>query len=42
VKEEISEDKLKTINQFKKTEKYKKISEIFNDIELVEVKKKDD
>ena len=42
VKEEISEDKLKTINEFKKTEKYKKISEIFNDIELVEVKKKDD
>ena len=42
VKEEISEDKLKTINQFKKTEKYKKILEIFNDIELVEVKKKDD
>ena len=42
VKEEIIEDKLKTINEFKKTEKYKKISEIFNDIELVEVKKKDD
>ena len=42
IKDEISEVKLNTINEFKKTEKYKKILEIFADIELVEVEKRDD
>jgi len=42
VKEEISKGKTNIINEFKNTKKYKKILEIFNDIELVEVEKKDD
>ncbi len=42
VKEEISKGKMNIINEFKNTKKYKKILEIFNDIELVEVEKKDD
>ena len=42
VKEEISKGKMNIINEFKNTKKYKKILEKFNDIELVEVKKKDD
>ena len=40
VKEEISKGKMNIINEFKNTKKYKKILEIFNDIELVEVEKK--
>ena len=42
VKEEISKGKMNIINEFKNTKKYKKILEKFNDIELVEVEKKDD
>ena len=42
VKEENSKGKMNIINEFKNTKKYKKILEIFNDIELVEVEKKDD